>query len=85
MFLLQAALGYGLLLIMIFGGTIFIGIPTISIVVFNYLSKNQSYIDKKYDEIRVLFKSVFIAVMVVAILLYLIWKFFLSKIDLTYS
>ena len=85
MFLLQAALGYGLLLIMIFGGAIFIGIPTISIVVFNYLSKNQSYIDKKYDEIRVLFKSVFIAVMVVAILLYLIWKFFLSKIDLTYS
>jgi len=84
MVLLQAAMGFGLLLMAIFGGAIFVAIPVLSSLLFRFLSKDKSYADNQ-EKNRMRFKSLVIAVIAVIILLCLIWIFFLSNIDLTYS
>ena len=84
MILLQAAMGYGLLLMVVFGGAIFVGIPVLSSLLFSFLSKDKSYADNQ-EKNPIRFNSLVIAVIAVTIVLCLIWIFFLSNIDLTYS
>ena len=55
MILLQAAMGYGLLLMMIFGGAIFIGIPMVTAIVFNFLTENISSFEKNEKMFRGLY------------------------------
>lgn len=84
MILLQAAMGYGLLLIAVFGGGIFLGIPVISILVFDYLKQGETRPGAK-QRTRLLVRSVLIATAFIAILLFLIWLIMLSTIDLSGS
>jgi len=84
MILLQAAIGFGLLIMEIFRGAIFVDIPILSVLVFNIISKGKSYADSR-EKNRIRLRSLVIAVLAIAIILCLIWVFFLSNIDLTYS
>jgi len=84
MIFLQAAIGYGLLIVAIFGGAIFIGIPMVYSIVFNYLRNGRTLTDNS-EKINMRLRSLIIAIIFIAIILGLIWLFWLSRIDLTYS
>jgi len=81
---LQAAMGYGLLIAAIFGGAIFIGIPILTLLLFDHLKNGRTIIDAN-ERFKLRMRSLVIAIIVISIILFLICVFFLSKIDLTYS
>lgn len=84
MIILQAAIGYGLLIVAIFGTGILVGIPVTTGLLVYYFSKKE--INPTEDAKRKIFsRSLFISMIFITFLLFLIWKFCLSRIDLTYS
>ena len=84
MVFLQAAIGLGILVMIIFGGFIFIGIPIFANIFITILSKKKTNIDRS-AKTKIWLKGTFLAILVVSLLLFLIWELFLSRIDLTYS
>ncbi|MBS1669154.1 MAG: hypothetical protein JST58_17395 [Bacteroidetes bacterium] len=84
MVLLQAAIGFGFLLMLIFGLFIFIGIPLLANIFIGQLNKKRVVTDKK-TKIIIWIEGLLIAILIVAIILFLIWELLLSHMDLTYS
>lgn len=92
-FLLQAAVGYGLLVVLTFVASIFIGIPYLAKYFYKDLKRDKltvhraisnSYLNS-IQTFMMMVESLIISILVVSISLFLAWKFILSQIDLTYS
>jgi hypothetical protein len=77
-------MGLALLVMAIFNGAVFIGIPVLSALLFRLLSKDKLYTDIQAKN-RMRRKSLVIAVITITFILGLTLLFLLSNIDLTYS
>jgi len=77
-------MAFGFVVIIIFGTFIFIGIPLLANIFIGQLSKRKVVIDKK-TKIIIWLKGMLIATCIIVIILFLIWEFLLSHVDLTYS
>jgi hypothetical protein len=84
MVILQAAIGLGILMIIIFGSFIFLGIPLLANIFIGVLTKRKVP-QHKNAKIIIWFEGLLIATVVICVVLYVIWKLFLSRVDLTYS
>jgi len=84
MYLLQAAIGFGMLLFLVFGIFVFIGIPLIANLLIRLFSRRMIHVSKR-KKITIWISSIVLSSIIVSLLLYLIWTFALSKVDLTYS
>ena len=84
MVLLQAAMTFGLVVMIIFGTFIFIGIPLLANILIGQLSKKRIITDRKTKRM-IWFKGLLIATIIIAIILYLIWELLLKHADLSYS
>ena len=77
-------MAFGFVVMIIFGTLIFIGIPLLANIFIGQLSKRKVVIDKK-AKIIIWLKGILIATCIIVIILFLIWEFLLSHVDLTYS
>lgn len=84
MVLLQAAMTFGLVVMIIFGAFIFIGIPLLANIFIGQLSKKRIITDRKTKRM-IWFKALLISAIIIAIILYLIWELLLKHADLSYS
>ena len=80
--ILQAAIGYGLFLMLIFGVGILLGIPVVTHSVHKRLQKK---LEGKRTDLLILLLSIAISTIIIAFILSLTWIFYLSKIGLKYS
>jgi hypothetical protein len=83
MFLLQAAMAFGLVVMIIYGAFILIGIPLLANIFIGLLGRRK-IVQNKRTKIIIWFEGLLIATSIMAVFLYLIWEYFLSGV-LTYS
>ncbi len=83
MIFLQAAMVYGMVLLAILCISVFVGIPVFTIIAYGWLKQMQRLAGTSKEIIWLC--AALVGVAIVVLLLFLLWVFVLSKVDLSTS